>query len=123
TSYNSVLVFDDEGEQVDKNKYDDQGISELIAVEKLLGEEVEGIRMEFFVKGPRKKSTYYFSDGSKEQRKMQQSFLVHPWKKDTGLVVEYALKWEWKDESGATRKLGKGWIRSNIWEERSIKDW
>lgn len=123
TSMNSILVWNEEGEQVDKNKYDDQGISELIAVEKLLEEEVESIRMEFFIKGSRKKSTYYNLDGTKEQRKMQQSFLVHPWKKDSIAGVEYATKWEWRDELGYTKKLGKGWVRVDIWKDMPIKEW
>jgi len=124
TSYNTIISYNDEGEQVDKNKYDDQGISELIAVERLLGESVESVRMEFFVKGARKKSTYTLSDGSKEQRKLQQSFIVHPWKKDNGIGgVEYACKWEWKDEYGNSKRLGKGWNRVDIWKEMTVKEW
>ena len=124
TSYNNIVVYNEEGEQVDKNKYDDQGISELIAVERLLGEEVEGIRMEFFVKGVRKKSAYTLPDGTKEKRKLQQSFLVHPWKKDLGIGgYEYACQWQWNDETGAVKKLGKGWNRVDIWKEMTIKEW
>lgn len=123
TSYNSIVVYNEEGEQVDKNKYDDQGISELIAVERLLGEEVESIKMEFFVKGVRKKSAYN-NNGVIEKRKLQQSFLVHPWKKDGGIGgVEYATKFEWTDEYGGKKRLGKGWNRVDIWKEMSIKEW
>lgn len=124
TSYPSITSYNEDGEVVDKNKYDDQGISELIAVEHLLGEEVEGIKMEFFVKGQRKKSTYTREDGSKEQRKLQQSFLVHPWKKDSGIGgVEYSTKWEWTDENGNKKRLGKGWNRVDIWKEMTMKEW
>lgn len=123
-AYNTILTYDEEGEQVDKNKYDDQGISEMIAVENLLGEgSVQSIRMEFFVKGPRKRSVYN-NNGVKEQRKQQQSLLVHPWKKDGGILgTEYATRFSWTDEDGKGHKLGKGWERVNIWEEMSIKDW
>lgn len=124
TAYPSIISYNEEGEQVDKNKYDDQGISELIAVERLLGEEVEGIKMEFFVKGQRKKSTYTKEDGTKEQRKLQQSFLVHPWKKDNGIGgIEYSTKWEWTDEFGSKKRLGKGWNRVDIWKEMTVKEW
>lgn len=66
--------------QENTNKYDDQGISELIAVEYLLKEEVEAIRMEFFVKGRR----YPVKDkATGVKRKSQYSFLVHPYRKES----------------------------------------
>lgn len=123
TSSNNTVVFDEDGEPVDKNKYDDQGISELIAVESLYNVKVEGIKMDFFYKGQRKKSAYINSDGSKEQRKLQQSFIVHPWAKDNGFNQDYAVKWEWLDENGSKRRLGKGWNRVDIWKLMTMKEW
>jgi len=130
-SYDNTATFDEDGEKVDKNKYDDQGISEMIAVERLFGEEVRGIRMEFFIKGPRKKSAYY-GDGSflssggggaALQRKQQQTPLIHPWKMDTGLTTEYATQWSWEDEEGKKRTLSaKSWKRVDIWKEGEFKN-
>lgn len=92
-----------------QNKYDDQGISELIATEYLLGEEVEAIKMDFLIKGSRTK----LKDGD-VYRKLQNSFLIHPYKMDTGFNdIEFRLDY--------TR--AKGWSRCNIWEVMSIKEW
>lgn len=130
-------------------KYDDQGISELIAVEKfmsgqcnkckgvgttlqytdvsksdmrdytcreckgsgIINEKVEAIKMEYLLKGSRKKMKDYNSD---EYVKMQSSFLVHPYMRD-GIIEEYALNF--------VGRPPKGWRRVNIWEEMTIKEW
>lgn len=123
TSSNTNMTWNEDGEPVDKNKYDDQGISELIAVETLTGEKVESIKMDFFIKGRRVKSLYTFPDGTTEKRKLQQSFIVHPWKKDGGFEVEYSTKFSWTDEMGNNRRLGKGWKRVDIWQEMTMKEW
>jgi len=92
-----------------QNKYDDQGISELIAVEDFLGEEVEAIKMDFLIKGQRQP----LSDGMGGKVKLQNSFLIHPYMCDTGFTQEFRVDYT----------KAKGWRRINIWEEMPIKEW
>ena len=104
-----------------RNKYDDQGISELIAVEREYKEPVEAVKMDYLIKGKRR-STKDKSTGLK--RRYQDSFLVHPWKMDTGLTQDYAIKYSWLDEVGKEHRLGKNWQRCNIWEDGfTPKEW
>ena len=91
-------------------KYDIQGISELVATEYLLGEEVESIKMDFLIKGSRQVLKDSNSGGNK---KIQNSFLIHPYMFDTGLSQEFNLKYT----------KSKGWNRVNIWEVMSIREW
>ncbi len=93
-------------------KYDDQGISELIAVESIYNGEVEAIKMDYLIKGQRS----WVKDSESllgSKKKIQSSFLVHPYMYDGGFTTTYSLKY--------TR--AKGWKRVNIWEEISIKEW
>lgn len=146
----SAWISSNNGEdsmQEKQNKYDDQGISELIAVERLYStqkavncymcnstgeyigdtcstckgkggwyedtnEKVEAIKMCYLIKGQRKSLKDYTSDSYK---RIQNSFLAHPYFKDDGFNEEYALSF--------TGRPPKGWKRINIWEVMDIKDW
>jgi hypothetical protein len=106
-----------------QNKYDDQGISELIAVENYykykqslkacqLGNdsiEVEAIKMDFLIKGQRT----LMANGDGTKIKIQNSFIVHPYLLDSGFMNQWSIKYT----------KAKGWKRVNIWEHMSMKEW
>ena len=89
-------------------KYDVQGISELVATEYKYQEEVEAIKMDYLIKGSRQ---LLGEKGNK--KKLQNTFLVHPYMLDSGITTQFSLS--------STR--AKGWNRINIWEQLTIKDW
>lgn len=106
-----------------QNKYDDQGISELIATEYYYNhyadgtealihpvEQVEAIKMDFLIKGQR---TSLKDDSTGGYKRIQNSPLVHPYAQDAGFTMNFSLKYT----------KAKGWYRINIWEEMSIKEW
>jgi len=92
-----------------QNRYDDQGISELIAVESLMKEEVQAIKMDFLIKGQRQ----LLSNGDGTKSKLQNSFLVHPYMYDGGFTEDWRVDYT----------KAKGWRRVNVWEHLSIKEW
>lgn len=93
--------------------HDVQGLAEAAAIEGLRGEEINGVQMEYLIKGDRQESR----KGS--GRYIQNTPLLHPWKKD-GI---YAHSFAWSDCNGGGHRLGKGWERINIWDDMSISDW
>lgn len=93
---------------------DIQGISELVAVEARLGERVQGIQMEYLIKGRR--DEYPKSSGIYRTY----SPLVHPWfNAGTG---KYAWSWDWQDLEGK-HTLGNKWRTVNIWEREGVREW
>jgi len=90
-----------------QNKYDDQGISELITSEAFYGEEVEAILMNFVIKGQR-----MLMGEAENKVKLQNSFIVHPYMLD-GIGQQFSIKYT----------KAKGWKRVNIWEEMPVRDW
>jgi hypothetical protein len=100
--------------------HDDQGISEMLAVESLMGRKCSGVLYNFLIKGPRKE----YPDDSGQY--VQWSPLIRYYKKDglRPLETEYAAQYQWKDEFGNTRRLGKGWVRENAWDhDGGVKWW
>jgi hypothetical protein len=93
-------------------KYDAQGISELIATEYLLGEEVEAVKMDYLIKGSRNYYTDYQSF-EKNKAKLQNSFLCHAYVLDSGFSQNYSIKYT----------KAKGWQRFNVWEHFTMKEW
>lgn len=80
--------------------------------------QVAGVKMEFALKG--RKSEYPEGSG----RYSYSNPLIRPWKKDDGLnSTQWAFKWEVKDDFGHSHRLGKGWLRVNIWEDIGVKAW
>jgi hypothetical protein len=92
-------------------KYDAQGISELIATEYLMDEEVEAVKMDYLIKGSRNYYTDYQSF-EKNKVKLQNSFLCHAYILDSGFSQNYSIKYT----------KAKGWQRFNVWEHFTMKD-
>lgn len=91
---------------------DIQGISELVAVESRTGERVQGIQMEYLVKGarqewPRGSGIYQVNNP-----------LIRPWFGPMG----YAHSWDWDDADGH-HTLGSKYRKVPIWEKMPIAEW
>lgn len=91
-------------------KTDQQTISEVLPVEARLGREVAGVQIEGLVKGAARtewpKGSGHFHHSSP---------LVWGYRKEEGgLQDEWKAQFEWKDELGNNRRLGKGWNRQRI---------
>lgn len=110
-SFKTAKSFDRKIESMGRS--DIQGISELVAVEGRLGERVQGIQMEYLVKGSRNE----YPKGSGLYRTY--SPLVHPW---IGPQGRMAWSWSWSDLDG-NHTLGGKYRQVNIWEQMSIKGW
>jgi hypothetical protein len=94
-----------------QSRYDDQGISELIAYERSNpGVEVDAILMNYLIKGQR---SWLKDTVTGYRSKIQNSFIVHPYLKEDPYNVTYSLKY--------TR--AKGYQRVNIWEVMPMKEW
>lgn len=116
-SIKTAKVFDN---RTSKNYlYDDQGLSELLALQRS-GVPAMGVQMLYLLKG------------RYEQDKIDNAYkttsgLVRPYYKP-GIVSdddEYRPGWNWIDEEGKNRTLGKGYSRVNIWEPQhlGVKEW
>jgi len=80
--------------------------------------QVSAVKMEFALKG--RKSEYPEGSG----RYSYSNPLIRPWKKDDVLnSTQWAFKYEVKDDFGHSHRLGKGWLRVNIWEDIGVKAW
>jgi hypothetical protein len=99
--------------RVDEARSDIQGISELVAIEERLGERVQGIQMEYLIKGRREE----WPKGSGIYQ--TSSPLIRPWVNADG---RYAHSWDWSDLDGR-HTLGNKWRKVAIWESLSIADW
>lgn len=97
----------------DMGRSDVQGISELVAVEERLGERVQGIQMEYLIKGRRdewpKHSGIYQTS----------SPLVRPWISRDGRL---AHSWDWTDLDGR-HTLGSSYRKVLISDQMSIASW
>lgn len=108
-----------------QNQHDVQGLSEVMAIERRLGERVQGVLLVYLIKGDRSE----YPDGSGIY--VQQSHLVRGWRREgiTGQEFAWRYKWEGPDvwpDTGRLRghTLGKGWERFNVWEANGgVKAW
>lgn len=101
------------------HKIDNQGISEAVLFEAITGQRVDGIHMEFFINGSRKKD--YKDKGTRKQ----DTWTVRPWMKQ-GIVSGddlFAWKYYFEGRDGFNHSLGKSYKRVNIWEIMPVKDW
>lgn len=107
----------------EENRLDMQGVSELAAVEWLMGERVAGVKMEFLVKGKRDRYTEWKQD----------SALVRPWRRVGQFGVEWTVagripcldpgcKYH-KGRLDGWHNLGKEWERMPVWEVMTPKEW
>lgn len=113
-SDNEFRKFEEEG------RHDDQGISEVVAVEHAYNERVMGVRMEYLLKGPRRE----YPDDSGQY--VQWSPLIRGYCRlgVTEAENEYATNWKYKGEDGRNHTLGKGWERVNMWEtDMGVAGW
>jgi hypothetical protein len=85
------------------------------------GMRIEGILYKFIIKGIRRKDNF---DGLYKQ----QSPLIYGWAKLDTLNTEFpewAWSYEWEEEDGKTKRLGRGWQRKPIWSAYpgGVKAW
>lgn len=85
--------------------------------------QVHAVQYDFAIKGQRRKESY--TDPAAEYT--QQSFLCHPYKKDSlvsfttsGTIAQGTDEYKWKVSAG---KQPKGWRKINIWEDIGVKSW
>lgn len=97
----------------DEARSDIQGMSELVAVEERLGERVQGIQMEYLVKGRREE----WPKGSGIYQ--TSSPLIRPWVSADG---RYAHSWDWTDLDGR-HTLGTKYRKVFIPDQMSVADW
>ena len=110
----------------EENRLDMQGISELAAVEHLMGERVQGVKMEFLVKGKRDRYTEWKQD----------SPLVRPWRKQEQFGVQWSrqnrvpcanpaeCKYHRNRHSdNPYHELKEGWDRVPVWEYMTPREW
>jgi hypothetical protein len=117
--------------QQSANEHDMQGLSEAAAIEARLGEKIFGVRMEYLLKGERRKD-----EGSGQYRQM--SPLIRGYRRTAHGVTEDS--WEYAHSYYYTctephqayrgqcpgekrHSLGKGWESFNAWEEMGVKEW
>ena len=108
-----------------ENQHDDQGLSELWAIESRMrrenpdAPEIQGIKMEFLIKGSRNENP----KGS--GRYVTYNHLIRAWRR-IGIVPgedSYAWRWEFPDPLNPEKKKRlsyKNWQPFNVWEEDSI---
>lgn len=83
---------------------------------------IMGVQMEYLLKGERFKE---YEAGSYSGPYRQNSPLIRPYMKQGILSTSdsFAWKFQYQDDYGANKRLGKGWSRANIWEVMTIKEW
>jgi hypothetical protein len=119
-----VLSFKTTGKwdkrKAETGRYDTEGISQLLAAEHKYGEKFAGIQMVYAVKG------YKMQDKFDGLWKVHNG-IVRPYMKHgvTSEDDQYAFSYEYINEDGEVKRLGKGWNKVNIWESGpgAIKDW
>jgi hypothetical protein len=87
--------------------YDNQTVSECLAAEARLGHKVDGVIVQGLVKGARKVKH--------EDQWHNSSPLIWGWRNEE--KGEWAARYEWTDEAGLSRRLGKGFRRAPVWRE------
>lgn len=97
----------------DQGRSDIQGISELVAVEERLGERVQGIQMEYLIKGRRDE----WPKGSGIYQTANP--LIRPW---CGPNDRLAHSWYWEDLDGG-HTLGSKYRKVFISDRMPIKEW
>jgi hypothetical protein len=124
--------------QQSSNEHDMQGLSEAAAIEARLGRKIFGVRMEYLLKGERRKD-----DVTGAYR--QSNPLIRGYRRPAGAGVtedswEYAHSWyyncsephqvrksKWcptgECPGGRRHSLGGNWESFNVWDEMGIADW
>src|SRR5208337_2317362 len=102
-------------------KTDQQTISEVLPVEARLGREVAGVQVEGLVKGQMRTEWPKGSGHYHHSSPLVWGYMIEA----GGLDLEWKAQYEWKDEAGNSRRLGKGWNRQRIAERYpgGIPEW
>lgn len=130
--------------KVDKRRFaeaqhDDQGISEMIAVESQMGQKAMGVRYEFLVKGDRSREKD--AEGEETGRWVTHSRLLRAYVKRgvTSAEDEFRVRYKWHCEGphvahGKVKtwncpgdkwhKLGMEWVKTDVWDlPGGVKGW
>lgn len=91
-------------------KTDQQTISEVLPVESRLGREVAGVQVEGLVKGQQRTEWPKGSGHRQHSSPLVWGYL----KEEGGFGNEWKAQFEWVDEAGNNRRLGKGWNRQRV---------
>jgi len=102
-------------------KTDQQTISEVLPVESRLGREVAGVQIEGLTKGSQSVEWPYKSGHKHHSSPLVWGYLMEA----GGLDLEWKAQFEYLDEAGNKRRLGKGWNRQRINERYpgGIAEW
>lgn len=102
-------------------KTDQQTISEVLPVEARLGCEVAGVQIEGLVKGTQRTEWPRGSGHRHHSSPLIWGYLMEA----GGIDLEWKAQFEWTDEAGNNRRLGKGWNRQRIAESYpgGIAEW
>jgi len=102
-------------------KTDQQTISEVLPVEARLGWEVAGVQVEGLTKGAMAVDWPRGAGHKHHASPLIWGYLCEA----GGLDLEWKAKYEWKDDAGNNRRLGKGWNRQRIAERYpgGIPEW
>jgi len=96
---------------------DIQSITEGLAVQAKYGEEPGGTFYSYFLKGDR------VAD-EETGAKRYSSPLIRPYSNWTGVgEPTYKGAYKWHDQTGAEKRLGKGWLRTDIWKSMDMSSW
>ena len=99
---------------------DMQTLTECLPIEARLGQRVSGVLIEGLVKGGKR---------CQHPRDSGQWWINSPfcwaWTKPAAppFPGEYAAKYEWTDEDGNSRRLGKGYRRTPVFEDMGAREW
>ena len=91
-------------------KTDQQTISEVLPVESRLSREVAGVQVEGLVKGQQRTEWPKGSGHRQHSSPLVWGYL----KEEGGFQNEWKAQFEWFDEAGNSRRLGKGWNRQRV---------
>jgi hypothetical protein len=102
---------------LDRLECDVQSITEGLAVQAKYGEEPGGTFYSYLLKSDK-------ANDDATGAKRYTSPLIRPYSNWTGVgEPQYRAAYKWFDESGAEKRLGKGWARTDIWKGMELNEW
>lgn len=114
-SWKTSKRFDQE--YLEKLECDVQGITEGLAVQAMYGEEVGGSFYGYFIKGDKK---FEPEIGMKRYT----SSLIRPYSNWAGIgEPQFKAAYEWTNDAGEKKRLGKGFNRVDIWKQQEMSSW
>jgi hypothetical protein len=114
-SWKTSKRFDQE--YLEKLECDVQGITEGLAVQAMYGEEVGGSFYGYLIKGDKK---FEPEIGMKRYT----SSLIRPYSNWAGIgEPQFKAAYEWINDAGEKKRLGKGWSKVDIWKQQEMASW